>query len=328
LGESGEDKGIVMFIKKINIQKNGKLTEKLMFNQGLSIVKGSADLYDVINLIIGNQETGRTFHDIVFDAEVLLDKIYYIRGHKSKGERLFEYKVFYDDNVECTDEYLAMVQQNKELESSLFFHAFKKQNFPHRLMHYKDVLKYYPNGDFASLTNGYGTTRSFRGFMTQYIKYFKPIKLHKGKDLFLKLSNSGQFYVESVNCGEKVLLSDEKKSLLFTSKIYIGDELNKIIENVSELENVIVNHIDFKSAKLPDVDLYYKLSKNYEYYIDLLYSKLEKNINNQSSSILNDYTAIQKIEKFGEVLKKYPELNELCKNGDINAIVNAMNNFR
>ncbi len=224
MGESGEDKGIVMFIKKINIQKNGKLTEKLMFNQGLSIVKGSADLYDVINLIIGNQETGRTFHDIVFDAEVLLDKIYYIRGHKSKGERLFEYKVFYDDNVECTDEYLAMVQQNKELESSLFFHAFKKQNFPHRLMHYKDVLKYYPNGDFASLTNGYGTTRSFRGFMTQYIKYFKPIKLHKGKDLFLKLSNSGQFYVESVNCGEKVLLSDSENTLYhYLSFISIAD---------------------------------------------------------------------------------------------------------
>lgn len=213
-----------MFIKKINIQKNGKLTEKLMFNQGLSIVKGSADLYDVINLILGNQETGRTFHDIVFDAEVLLDKIYYIRGHKSKGERLFEYKVFYDDNVECTDEYLAMVQQNKELESSLFFHAFKKQNFPHRLMHYKDVLKYYPNGDFASLTNGYGTTRSFRGFMTEYIKYFKPIKLHKGKDLFLKLSNSGQFYVESVNCGEKVLLSDSENTLYhYLSFISIAD---------------------------------------------------------------------------------------------------------
>lgn len=224
MGESGEDKGIVMFIKKINIQKNGKLTEKLMFNQGLSIVKGSADLYDVINLILGNQETGRTFHDIVFDAEVLLDKIYYIRGHKSKGERLFEYKVFYDDNVECTDEYLAMVQQNKELESSLFFHAFKKQNFPHRLMHYKDVLKYYPNGDFASLTNGYGTTRSFRGFMTEYIKYFKPIKLHKGKDLFLKLSNSGQFYVESANCGEKVLLSDSENTLYhYLSFISIAD---------------------------------------------------------------------------------------------------------
>ena len=224
MGESGEDKGIVMFIKKINIQKNGKLTEKLMFNQGLSIVKGSADLYDVINLILGNQETGRTFHDIVFDAEVLLDKIYYIRGHKSKGERLFEYKVFYDDNVECTDEYLAMVQQNKELESSLFFHAFKKQNFPHRLMHYKDVLKYYPNGDFASLTNGYGTTRSFRGFMTEYIKYFKPIKLHKGKDLFIKLSNSGQFYVESVNCGEKLLLSDSENTLYhYLSFISIAD---------------------------------------------------------------------------------------------------------
>lgn len=224
MGESGADKGIVMFIKKINIQKNGKLTDKLMFNQGLSIVKGSADLYDVINLIFGNQETARTFHDIVFYAEVLLDKIYYIRGHKSKGERLFEYKVFYDDNVECTDEYLAMVQQNKELESSLFFHAFKKQNFPHRLMHYKDVLKYYPNGDFASLTNGYGTTRSFRGFMTEYIKYFKPIKLHKGKNLFLKLSRNGEFYVESINCDEKVFLSDSENTLYhYLSFISIAD---------------------------------------------------------------------------------------------------------
>ena len=236
MGESGEDKGIVMFIKKINIQKNGKLTEKLMFNQGLSIVKGSADLYDVITPITISLSVIVIFivflcvgcsnsrNDNIPESESELDKIYYIRGHKSKGERLFEYKVFYDDNVECTDEYLAMVQQNKELESSLFFHAFKKQNFPHRLMHYKDVLKYYPNGDFASLTNGYGTTRSFRGFMTEYIKYFKPIKLHKGKDLFLKLSNSGQFYVESVNCGEKVLLSDSENTLYhYLSFISIAD---------------------------------------------------------------------------------------------------------
>lgn len=155
---------------------------------------------------------------------------------------------------------------------------------------------------------------------------YKAKKISNEEDLKKYLDktakNISQVFVE------KVLLSDEKKSLLFTSKIYIGDELNNIIKNVPELDNIVVNHIDFKSAKLPDVDLYYKLSKNYEYYIDLLYSKLENNINNQSSSILNEYTAIQKIEKFGEVLKKYPELNELCKNGDINAIINAMNNFR
>ena len=60
--------------------------------------------------------------------------------------------------------------------------------------------------------------------MTQYIKYFKPIKLHKGKDLFLKLSNSGQFYVESVNCGEKVLLSDSENTLYhYLSFISIAD---------------------------------------------------------------------------------------------------------
>ncbi len=224
MGKGGKNKGIAMFIKKIIIQKDGNITENLNLNNGLSIVNGSADLYDVIKLVLGNHEIGRTFHDIIFDVEVLLDKVYHIQGHKNKGECLFEYSVFSDDNTECTNEYLDIVQQNKELDSSLFFHAFKRQNFPHRLMHYKDVLKYYPNGDFASITNGYGTTRSFRGFMAQYIKYFKPIKLHKDKDLFLKLSSSGKFYIESINPDEKVYLSDSENTLYhYLSFISIAD---------------------------------------------------------------------------------------------------------
>lgn len=201
-----------MYIKKIIIEKSGKITESLRFNKGLSVVKGSAELYDIIKLLLGKYEAARSFHNIRFLAVVELDKTYYIRGSKNKGELLFTVSVYSADE-ECIDEYFQAVRQNEEMDAALFFHRFKRQDYPHKLFKYRDLLKYYPNGDFATLTNGYGTTRSFRGFISSYIKNFKPIKLQENKDYFLKLSNNGEFNVGCLDSDEKVFLSESENTL-------------------------------------------------------------------------------------------------------------------
>lgn len=212
-----------LYVKQIVIEKNGKITESLEFAKGLSVVKGNAEIYDIIKLLLGIKEAARSFHNIRFLCVVELDKTYYIRGNKNKGDLLFSVSVF-SDEIECTEEYFEMVKESAEIDSALFFHRFKRQDFPHKLFKYRDLLKYYPNGDFSSLTNGYGTTRSFRGFITDYIKHFKPIRLRTDKDLFLKLSTDGEFNVGFINSNDKVFLSESESVLYhYLSFISIAD---------------------------------------------------------------------------------------------------------
>lgn len=212
-----------LYVKQIVIEKNGKITESLKFDKGLSVIKGSAETYDIIKLLLGIKEAARSFHNIRFLCVVELDKTYYIRGNKNKGDLLFSVSVF-SDETECTEEYFEMVKDATEIDSALFFHRFKRQDFPHKLFKYRDLLKYYPNGDFSSLTNGYGTTRSFRGFITDYIKHFKPIRLRSDKDIFLKLSADGEFNVGFINSNDKVFLSESESVLYhYLSFISIAD---------------------------------------------------------------------------------------------------------
>ena len=212
-----------LYVKQIVIEKNGKITESLKFDKGLSVVKGSTEIYDIIKLLLGIKEAARSFHNIRFLCVVELDTTYYIRGNKNKGDLLFSVSVF-SDEIECTEEYFEMVKESVEIDSALFFHRFKRQDFPHKLFKYRDLLKYYPNGDFSFLTNGYGTTRSFRGFITDYIKHFKPIRLRSDKEIFLKLSADGEFNVGFINSNDKVFLSESESVLYhYLSFISIAD---------------------------------------------------------------------------------------------------------
>ena len=105
------------------------------------------------------------------------------------------------------------------------------------------MLKYYPNGDFSSLTNGYGTTRSFRGFIASYIKHFKPIKLRDGKNFFLKLSNNGEFNVGYLDSDEKVFLSASENVLYhYMSFISIADFWSRAekIRNLNRVNKPLV----------------------------------------------------------------------------------------
>jgi hypothetical protein len=60
--------------------------------------------------------------------------------------------------------------------------------------------------------------------MTDYIKHFEPIKLRDDKDLYLKLSNEGEFNVGLINSNEKVFLSESETVLYhYLSFISIAD---------------------------------------------------------------------------------------------------------
>lgn len=233
-----------LYVRSITIEKGEQTAENFDFNKGLSVVRGSADLYDIIKLLLGKNEESRRSYDIRLSAITELDRVYHINGSKKKGERFFTVSVHgEDENDDCTKEYFKAIHQNEEMDSSLFFHQFKHRDYPHKLFHYKNPINYYLDEDFGTLTNGYGTLRCFRGFITDYIKNFKPIKLCENKDYFLTLSDSGKFEVCLSDKGEKVYLNESENVLYrYLSFISIADFWDKAekIRNMNRIKKPLV----------------------------------------------------------------------------------------
>lgn len=213
----------IMYIKKIVIEKNDGITESYDFNDTVTTIRYNSDVEDIVKWLLGIHDFSEQTDYVHFYAVVEIDKIYTVYGSGCSDEWAY-ISVYKDNELGYTEEYFNLVEQNPELDSNLFFNQFKKQDYPHKLLKYKDLIKYYPSGDFGALTNGYGTTRSFRGFVTNYIKHFKPIRLRENKDMYLKLSKDGEFKVGYLDNDEDVFLSESENMLYhYLSFISIAD---------------------------------------------------------------------------------------------------------
>lgn len=213
MGKGGADKSIMnMIIEKIILKKEGRLCESLNFKKGLNIIGTATESYDIIKMLMGKGEEHPALQDMRFRAEVRLDKRYILHGSKFKGDPLWNVTVFSDGEL-CTDEFFNLVKCADEPDSVLFFHRFKKQDFPHRIMQYKNITDFYTVSQFKSLTNGFGTTRAFRNFISDYINNFKPLRLENKKDIFLHLSKNGELIVKHQNGTDAVVLSEGENTL-------------------------------------------------------------------------------------------------------------------
>ena len=202
------------YIKELIINKNGKIAVNLSFSEGLTAVENRPVIKDAIHAILGKDTEEKYDCDYMFFAEVFIDQIYCLRGIKPKGEPIWAFLVQREgDGNECTSEYFDLLTSNAEMDELTFFHRSRSQNYPDRLMRYNDILTHYPEGDFARITNGYGKTRSFRGFVTSYIKHFKPICLNENKNLYLNMLPSGRFVITDSQKREVTALSESEKQL-------------------------------------------------------------------------------------------------------------------
>lgn len=118
------------------------------------------------------------------------------------------------------------------------FSDFKRQNYPHRLLKYKNTEKYYRDNDFAALTGGLGDTKTFRSYLNSYIKNFRPLPLIRGKDYYLILDESGKFEVFSG--GYNNIPLSETESLVYHFLCFI--HLAKFWSEVEKIRDI--NHLD------------------------------------------------------------------------------------
>lgn len=135
-------------------------------------------------------ENSKIFAEISLDGEYVFDSS--AKSDKEKISSLFS--------------------KSREEDEICFYANGKFKNYISRLAYYKDHEFFYPNGRLARLTNGICLVRSFRAYLTEYIRKFKPQRLNPNKDYFINISETGEFFVYREN-RKKVFLSAIEETL-------------------------------------------------------------------------------------------------------------------
>ena len=141
-----------------------------------------------------------------------------------------------------------LLNMSAEELSLMCFEDFEKQNYPLRLAFYKDN-KYFYKGSFSTLTNGIGETRTFRAFINEFIKNYKPELISKENDLWLSLKEKGEFVVTEGEYGKITTDLSQKEFfmynlLCFLNLVRFWDEFNEIRDINTEKLPIVI--------KLPD----------------------------------------------------------------------------
>ncbi len=203
-----------LYIRKLTIEKDGVISDKLSFNKRLTIIEESPDTLEILKLLLKGHNRTKKPYNLCFTAEIIIVKTYYIRGRKNKNELHWKISVESENSAEdCFEEFYELMSANCEIDSLSFFKSFGWQDYSYRLNKYLRLIYENDNSEFFKRTNSFGSTRTFRAFIAQYIKHFKPIRLRENRDYYLKLKDNGVFTVYKGDSDESVTLSESEKML-------------------------------------------------------------------------------------------------------------------
>lgn len=107
------------------------------------------------------------------------------------------------------------------------------------------------------------------------------------------------------------------------------DEVKEIFQKDSlftedfKIENVLV-----MKCKLPDLEIYERAKQSFTEYQKELDMELKAKAEAQASLLVEENRTMAQLERFAEILKKYPELQEFTKHSDINNLMNTIRNLR
>ena len=209
-----------MYIKEIYIDNFGKLTSTTFgFDNSINTIKTmhGAELTDALELVLGNKTDSRFLNSkTIIKATVNIEKTYYVEI-KSKKLQAFD-----ENGTNCTEDYLHLISNHKEENDASCFKNFRSKNFPHKLLKYKNTEKYYSGNEFATVTGGFGGTKTFRSYLNSYIKNFEPLPLINGKENFLTLDETGEFDVLRNNDNDIPLSESESMVYHFMSFIHLA----------------------------------------------------------------------------------------------------------
>lgn len=115
----------------------------------------------------------------------------------------------------------------------------------------------------------------------------------------------------------------------FSPHAVTQDEIKQIIyNNLSEFNQIEITDITVLDCKIPDLNLYRKAKKSYEEYQKELSENLRKQAEYNAKELFEENVALERLDRFGELLQKYPQLQDLIKDGDVSKLLKAMRSVK
>lgn len=175
-----------MILKKLTIENFGKIKRfEASFNSQLAVIPdlNADEIVQAIGLVTNNKALSG-----LIATQMQADKTYISAELEIKNEQYLintsgqpqagtiEYKAYKADSMMSIspDEIFHSIRLCEEEEGLTHFCFDKKNVYAERFLHYKDPDKYYFPGEFQKLTDGAGTTRSFRACLSKYIRDYEP----------------------------------------------------------------------------------------------------------------------------------------------------------
>lgn len=103
------------------------------------------------------------------------------------------------------------------------------------------------------------------------------------------------------------------------------DEIESLFSS-REFAGIEVIAVDFNRIKLPDMELYIKAKEMFDGYETNLAAIMNAKAEAQASTLMSEERTMIQLEKFAQLLQKYPELQDYSKNGDLNQLMNLLRN--
>ena len=150
---------------------------------------------------------------------------------------------------------------------------------------------------------------------------YKSNKIQNDDDLQKFLEQNAKSL--SFLIAEEILKSNENDSFYVQNEILDETFINKIL-NKNNFDGIQINSVELKNSKIPDVKFYNKIKNFYDAYLENIQSKIDKKAEEQAQKILDEDRNLKRLEQFAELIKKYPELSDLAKNGDLTSLMNAL----
>ncbi|MCH5294565.1 MAG: hypothetical protein J1F14_01490 [Treponema sp.] len=126
-----------------------------------------------------------------------------------------------------------------------------------------------------------------------------------------------------------LMRSSSEQEIPVDIKALSAESLKEIsLAGGQEFNGVDIIFVELHSAKVPDYSLYESARSSYRRFQERVDSALADKAREQANFIAEEERTLKQLDKFGELLQRYPQLEELSKSGNITEVINALRSLR
>ena len=257
-----------MILKKLKIENFGKIKHlELFFDPQLAIISNlnADEIIQAIGLVTNNKiiaarNTKQTYWDnTCISAELEINgQSILLFAREQLLHNTLEHDAYKKENMEPISpvELFRSIRLCEEEKILTYYRFSRRNNYAERFLHYKDPDKYYSPGEFQKLTDGMGTTRSFRACLAEYIRDYKT-EIFPKYGCEVDLLSDGRFVSSGANSSNDDISVNEADTKLFDFLCYI--DVNAFWGRFEDIRNMnhekwpmIIDAVDLLNS--PDYD--------------------------------------------------------------------------